>query len=185
MKTNRANLLLSVALLLVPAGCSKESEAATEPGPPQPVAIYLVARDVPSAELVRTDVRALPLREPPVLTSDDIVTYDWATHEIELTGEAYRRVRQVYRLPVDVDGVPFVVCVGRQPIYAGAFWTPLSSLSFDGVTIQQPMADQPPVIRLYRGYPGPDFSRGRDPRSNPRIMAALRAAGKLKQASDR
>jgi hypothetical protein len=173
--------LLVVGLGL--AGCGGRTPAPAETAPPPEVAIYLVARDVPAAELSTADVRGLPLREPPVITTGDIVTYDAATHEIELTPEAYRRVQQLYRLPVDVDGLPFVVTVGRQPIYAGAFWSPLSSLSSDGVTIPQPMdpGGGRPVIRLNLGYPAPDFWRGgRDPRPDPRVLAALEAAGKLK-----
>ena len=83
-------------------------------------------------------------------------------------------------MPVKVDGIPFVVCVGEQPIYAGAFWTPLSSLSFDGVVIMQPFDTDGTTIRIVLGYPGQDAFTGSDPRADDRVMKALEAAGKLK-----
>lgn len=177
----RVVLLVSVVL---PAACGRAATPTTDPASHQPVAIYLTSRDVPAAELATVDVRSLQLREPPLVTSADMITYDPATHEIELTPEAYARVQQVFRLPVDVDGVPFVVTVGRQPIYAGALWTPLSSLSFDGVVIMQPLEEAPPIIRLDRGYPASDFARGRDPRSDARVLSSLAAEGKLKQGAE-
>jgi hypothetical protein len=73
------------------------------------------------------------------------------------------------------------VCVDRQPIYSGAFWVAYSSLSFDGVVIDTFLATQDkPVLQIALGYPGPGFFQGEDPRSDPRIVQALKEAGKLK-----
>jgi hypothetical protein len=38
----------------------------------------------------------------------------------------------------------------------------------------------PQPIRIERGYPGPGFVVGEDPRGNAELMAALKRAGKLR-----
>lgn len=168
----KAYLFFILVFALVTAGC--------QPGENGDFAIYLLAQDVASVELAKVDLNQLALEEKPIISAKDIVTYDQTTHEIELTQAAYARIQQIFPLPVKVDGIPFVVCVGEQPIYAGAFWTPLSSLSFDGVVIMQPFETDGTTIRIVLGYPGPDAYIGRDPRADERVMKALQAAGKLK-----
>ena len=99
---------------------------------------------------------------------------------MELTQDAFQRIQDLFLLPVDVDGMPFVVSVGGDPVYGGAFWTPASSLIFDGVTIMEPFAQGSTTIRLELGYPSTEFVSGIDPRSDARIMEALETAGKLR-----
>ena len=142
--------------------------------------IYLLADEIPATELLPVDLNDLELQEEPILSSDDIVTYSWKRHEIELTAEAYERIQQLFTLPAKVRGIPFVVCVGPDRIYAGAFWTPVSSIGFDGVVICQPFDPDKRIIRIGLGYPCPEAFTGKDPRSDQRILQSLEAAGKLK-----
>jgi hypothetical protein len=62
---------------------------------------------------------------------------------------------------------------------AGAFWTPVSSISFDGVIIMEPYDANRHVIGLALEYPSPQAFRGEDPRANPKILEALAVRGKL------
>ena len=142
--------------------------------------IYLLAEDRPATQLADSDLTTLALQERPVIGLDDIVSYDRKSHVMQLTEAAYRRVQEVFPLPVRVDGIPFVVRAGGEPIYAGALWTPLSSLSFDGVIILQPFNENNTKIGLALGYPSPIVFTGEDPRADPRIIKALDYAGKLK-----
>lgn len=193
----RGVLLALIALVLAAllAGCvplpgapATAPQSAPPSIPAEGFAIYLLP-GVRSADLATLDLAALTLRQPPFLRGDDIVAdiiaYTPARHELALTLDALHRVQDLFAAPVPVSGVPFVVTVDRQPIYAGAFWTPLSSLSFDGVVILDPMVlpnETPahPAIRIDLGCPGPDFFTGPDPRNDPRILAAFKAAGKLR-----
>jgi len=138
-------------------------------------AIYLTEPDVPPAQVeVLSHVN---LTDRPVVSSEDIITYSAQTHEIRLTDQAFERI---CALEVPVQGRTFMVCVDKQPIYWGAFWTPISSISFDGVTIWQPYSTQGlAVITLQPGYPSSTFYGGEDPRNNPQILGALEQAGKL------
>jgi hypothetical protein len=85
------------------------------------------------------------------------------------------------QLEVPTSGKSFVVCVDKGAIYWGAFWTPISSQSFNGVTIWVPLfSQQENTIKIELGYPSESYYQGEDPRSNPIIMESLEKAGKLK-----
>lgn len=111
------------------------------------------------------------------ISIDDIISYTEATHQIELTADTYERIS---KLEIPVNGSVFVACIDSRPIYWGAFWTPISSISFDGVVIFIPPASARHLIQLQLGYPSPDFFTGEDPRPNPEILQSLGQAGKLK-----
>jgi hypothetical protein len=117
------------------------------------------------------------LSDFPVISSQDIVTYNAQTHELKLTEAAFERIS---KLDIPVSGKSFIVCVNRQPVYWGAFWTPVSSISFNGVTIWKPIDPlTTPIITLELGYPSPSFYGGNDPRNQPDILKSLQRAGKL------
>jgi hypothetical protein len=117
------------------------------------------------------------LATKPIIATSDIISYNAPTHEITLTAGAFERITS---LEVPVRGKSFVVCVDKKPIYWGAFWTSLSSMSFDGVTIWKLFGTQQSnTIKLELGYPSQSFYNGEDPRGNPEIMQALEKTGKL------
>ncbi len=164
------NVVLMMLALIV-AGCSASV--------PEAFTITLVQNDMATSEFQAAELATLELKNQPLLTADDIIAYESATHEILLTAGAFERLQDTFTTPVDVDGLPFVVSVGAERIYGGALWTPLSSLTFDGVIILQPFVAEPPVIRLDVGYPSPGVFTGADPRADERIMNALALLGKL------
>jgi len=169
--TERVALVTGATTASAPTGLTP-----TSPPPEGEFSIYLLAQDVSVAEWAELGLDTLELETEPLLTIDDIVTYRKETHEIELTPSAYERIEQ---LEVPISGLPFVVGVGRQPVYRGAFWTMLSSQSFDGVAIWVPLVEEFRLqIRL--GYPGPSHFQGQDPRSDARILRSLEQTGKLK-----
>jgi hypothetical protein len=137
-------------------------------------AIYLTKQDIPPARMEA--LSHVKLADQPIISVEDVITYNAQTHEIKLTDEAFERISQ---LDVSTGGKSFIVCVDKRPIYWGAFWVICSSLSFDGVTIWlPPILEQPYVIRLELGYPS-SFYTGEDPRSNPIVIESLEQAGKL------
>ena len=143
-------------------------------------AIYLLTQEIPATELSQVDIDQLVLEQEPILSGNDIVSYDKTSHSMELTQTAFTRIQQIFPMPVKVNGIPFVVCVGKQRIYTGAFWTPVSSLSFDGVVIMQPFDAKETTIQISLGYPVPKVFTGNDPRADPRIIKAFEQDKKLK-----
>jgi hypothetical protein len=138
-------------------------------------AIYLAKVDIPPSKMEA--LSHVELADQPIISIKDVITYNAQTHELKLTASAFERISQ---LDVPVRGKSFVVCVDRQPIYSGAFWTPISSISFDGVTIWKPYSFQgPPVITLELGYPSSSFYGGDDPRNRTEILRSLEQEGKL------
>ena len=100
---------------------------------------------------------------------------------MNLKEDAYLRLLALFMGGMPSSGVPFVMKAYEQPIYAGAFWTPLSSLSFDGVVILQPLDPAGQTLYIELGYPGPDFFTSEDPRGNPRLLQALEDAGLIRE----
>ncbi|MFH1486136.1 MAG: hypothetical protein ABIH46_08700 [Chloroflexota bacterium] len=137
--------------------------------------IYLLARDILISEM--PVVSHLELADRSLLSLGDIVSYSRKTHEIELSAQAAERL---LKLEVPTNGKVFVVCVDRQPVYWGAFWTPISSMSFDGVTILKPLSPGRHTIRLELGYPSGSSFSGENPRPDPKIMQSLQQADKLR-----
>lgn len=141
-------------------------------------AIYLLAQNIAADEILKADIDNLELDTHPVLSSKDILAYSKDTHEIELTPSAYKRIGE---LQVPTSGMPFVVCVNRQPIYGGAFWVGYSSMSFQGIAIDILYAQQNRPIKIQLGYPeSPELFVGDDSRSEIRILQSLEQEGKLK-----
>ncbi|RJQ37258.1 MAG: hypothetical protein C4555_06800 [Dehalococcoidia bacterium] len=167
--------LVLLAMLMLPAlfagGCTAVRPLSGGEG----FAIYLTAQDVPVSQMPKFS--HIEIAERPLLSLEDIVSYDRQTHEMELVPAAAQRI---FELPIPVGGKAFAVAVNRQPVYWGAFWTPLSSASFDGVTIVKPLSPEGHTIRLALGYPSESFFRGGDPRTDPSAMQSLQQAGKLK-----
>jgi hypothetical protein len=158
-----------LALLL--GGC------ATAPPEAEELALYLLAEEGPASLLEGAALDELALAETPIIGPDDVLAYDTDTHTMSLSQEAIARVRALFEPPVPTGGVPFVMTAGGERIYAGAFWTPLSSLSYDGVVIldaQMLSSVMPGDLRISLGYPVPEVFTGEDPRADPRILAAVR-----------
>ena len=163
-----ASIVFVLLMPLIFSGCNNPEQ--------EGFAIYLTKDNVPVSQMEA--LSHVEIANVPVFSDKDIISYSKESHEIELTAEAYERVMQ---LEVPTTGKSFVVCVDRSPIYWGAFWTPLSSISFNCVMIGVPSSsEQENTIRLALGYPLPSFYQGEDPRSNPVILESLDKAGKLK-----
>ena len=156
-----------IGTLLISVGCSTTNR--------EGFAIYLTKEDIPPGQMEA--LSHVDITEQPIISIGDIITYNAQTHEIKLTASAYEHI---ISLEVPVRGKSFMVCVDKKPIYWGAFWIPVSSISFDGVTIWKPLSSQElKVIALELGYPSSSFYSGEDPRNNPEVLNSLKQAGKL------
>ena len=173
MKILSGYILASLALLSI-TGVLFLSVGCTAPDR-EGFAVYLTKEDIPPAQMPA--LSHVDIAEQPVIAMDDIITYNAQTHELKLAARAYEAVAN---LDVPVRGRSFLVCVDRQPLYWGAFWTPISSMSFDGVTIWKPITPaEPYIVTLELGYPAASFYKGNDPRDNPEVIESLEQAGKL------
>lgn len=163
----KLTVLTMVTLVLAIGGCTSAKG--------EGFAIYLTKGDVPPARMEA--LSHVEVTDKPIVGMNDIITYNAQTHELKLTASAFERIA---RLDVPIEGRSFVVCVDKRLIYWGAFWTPISSVSFDGVAIWKPYSSQgPPVVTLELGYPSSSFYGGEDPRNSAEVLQSLDRAGKL------
>ena len=95
----------------------------------QRFAIYLVGEPEDPREALKKPPGQLVLRDEPVLTDEDIASYDWETHRITL------REGRHLRLPERVVHEVFVVVAMGERCYAGAFISPISSWAAPGIPI--------------------------------------------------
>ncbi len=127
--------------------------------------------------------RLLSAQGKPILTDADIVAYSWPTHTLilkpgvvtKLKAELMSKLSHSFPFKVEADGV---IC------YQGVFTTSESSIPQSCAVINLNPIGKPPAERKDRlsitlGYPSEKFFRGKDPRGDPRIRAALVALGKL------
>jgi len=141
--------------------------------------VYLVKQDTSPEQMMDANLTQLQLEEPPLLTIDDIVAYSWETHEMELTASAFERIAWLERTRLSMAGLSFVICAGGERIYGGALWTSYSSVPYGGIVIDLYPASSGQPLPIGLGYPSPEWFRGEDLRSDPRIHRSLGEAGKL------
>jgi hypothetical protein len=118
------------------------------------------------------------------LTEREIDFYEWSTHKLKLKPGVVNKVESKLSGSL-VHGVRFMVAANGVNCYEGVFTTSLSSFSqscpvicFEDIETDPDRWDTELMISL--GYPGPEYFRGKDPRSDPRIRAALLALCKLR-----
>lgn len=153
-----------------------------EASPAEAFELYLLANEnARGMDVIDTPLETLALADAPLLTTTDLVNYERSSHTIQLTDEGLRKVTALFEEGFQVAGIPFVIVARGERLYAGAFWTPLSSQSFDGVVIMDPVfSTENNTLQIALGYPGVDFYSGADPRIDARLLDALDEAGVLK-----
>jgi len=174
--------LILVLFVLTLNACQAQAEEPPAELEGDPFAIYLLADaqlSGPSAQ--RMDIEDLPLAEQPLITIDDIASYDWQRQGINLDDEAYFRLVSMFVGGMPSSGVPFVVTSYQQRIFSGSFWAPYSTLSFDGVVLMQPLDPAGQTLYFKLGYPGEDNFTGEDPRFDPRILEVLEEADVIRE----
>jgi hypothetical protein len=177
MMVKKISLMLILVLFALSA-CQTPVEEVEAPLEGEPFALYLLGDpQITGPDIKNYDLDQLPLAALPLFTTENLVSYDWDYHGINLTQSAYLQLLAIFSGGIPASGLPFVILAYEQPIYAGAFWTPFSSLSFDGVTILQPSdpAGQPLYITL--GYPGENFSPAKTPGATPACSKPWRMRG--------
>lgn len=160
--------LLSISFLAF-LGC----DVTNEHSPTSAFAIYRLKDSTLTASRVwNLPIDSLVLADAPFLTQDSLKSYHWQTHVFVATASIDTELAVLARRIGSTGGIPFVVMVGRDRIYLGAFWYPYSSLS-----------PSVPYIDLWTHshqiqkpwYPADSV----DKRNDHRIYSALKDAGVL------
>src|SRR5262249_24518141 len=125
----------------------------------------------------------LCLRDPAgrlLISSDEIESYEWATHTIVLRAGVGEKLRKSRLGPKPRLTHPFVAALGTEPVYEGEIVSALSSRSVDKVCI---VLDLEPRrfdrLKIDLGYASAKIFAV-DHRKDDRIKKSLGAAEKLK-----
>ena len=157
-------LLATVVTIVMSTGCTQPAKFTTTTSTKitttatqtEGFAVYLTKGEIAPSQM--EPLSHVKIADEPIIGLNDIITYNSATHEIVLTDEAFQRIAA---LRPSVYGQSFVVCVDRNPIYWGAFWTLISSVPFSGITIEVPFnSPGNNSITINPGYPSPAFFKG-------------------------
>jgi hypothetical protein len=181
-------LIYSVLALLFAAGfllifsrlapLSPQAQHSPTAQNPPTFAIYLLADEMAVEQAVKADVNRLRLAHQPVLTLSEVLGYTQESGEMRLVPAAAARLG---RLSVPVSGVPFVIVINGRPAYTGAFWTGVSSLSYDlSIVADVLLVPTTGRLRFDLGYPtSPQFFQGHDWRAAPDLLSVFEQTGKL------
>jgi len=116
------------------------------------------------------DLDDIVIDASPILTLDDIISYTWSVHELEVTEAARDRLAAVEL------GRIFVVTALDDRMYMGAFWEPASSVAPVAISISKwHLENEDSPLALWSLVEdGAD-----DVRADSKIRRVLEAAGKL------
>lgn len=163
----RTSLLLLIPLLAV--GCE---DLSTDRPPTESWVIFrLRDESITAYDASRQPLGTLVLADEPFMTVADIGAYHWSSHTFVPSPRIENQLIAMRDSRGSVFGIPFVVKVGNDRIYMGAFWYAYSSLAptFPHIDlISNPHQIQPSWM------PGDT-----DVRYDIRIYDALRRAGVL------
>ncbi len=70
------------------------------------------------------------LYEKPIITENDIVSFNWETQTIKLTDEALKKIAE---LQIPLQGLAVAITINKEVIYGFWFWNISSSLGCDYV----------------------------------------------------
>jgi len=142
--------------------------------------VYTLTSDVTdrvNSYLYRSKPSEIPLAEYPIISEDDLLSYDWNTHTLLLRHSIWYKLRE----PA-VHGAPFVVVADGVPLYVGAFWTSISSFATPVPVIMWDQKRESTHLTIQRGYPSPEVAgEVADPRANDQLRKVLEELGKLKR----
>ena len=168
----KTSLAICMVFSLIIAGCTKNATVPQESH--YDFAIFLLANDTLSTlDVKNTSLDALMLASQPLITTGDVVTYNWSAHELTLTAQGYANYASVRQKIRSTFGLPFIVIAAGEKIYLGTFY-PLES-SYMHMDLPSVALDSFKGIRICRA---PD-STVTDRRNDPRIYNALLKANKI------
>ena len=171
-----ATVLLFAAMVLALTACGvADNGGAFE--------IYLLADASEFSD--GADIGNYRLADTPVLTQDDIIEYNWSEQSFTTSHNFIEQKISVNGL-VPLSGLPFVVVCNGERIYAGFFWSPLSSQMAYSPSIyvigtaSEPDPEKQSTYNITTITIDGDDNGALANMTDKRIKDALSASGKLK-----
>lgn len=197
MKPAKIAVTLLLGVLIVSGLACAGGGTSSEPTPtPTPTTTATVDENTGSFEIYLAinssaydfrdncnDIENVTLQEKPIISTDEIRSYNWSNHCIELTEEGCHHVATALGEPYHSLN-PFVVVANGERIYIGSFY------SFWAAAISSFLPPPCPIVSIYEpvgcslcisgeSFQSSNTSNESDVRYDSRIYQALKQAGKL------
>jgi hypothetical protein len=172
----KIHIVYVVFFSLIFFSCSENSitESSLERG----LNFYLLKDPHTTANQVyNSDIYSLKLAERPFLSYKDLVYYKWSEHSFKIDSINAKTIQNICKNNTTVFGIPFVVTVGQERIYLGAFWFLFSSLAPVFPHINSPIenGENSCIFVINKSWD----STKTDLRNDPRIYNVLKKYGLL------
>ena len=117
-------------LLFIPLLAFACVDLSTDQPPTESWAIYRLRDDsITAYDASRQPLGTLVLADEPFMTVADISAYHWSSHTFVPSPRIENQLTTLRDSHGSLSGIPFVVKVGDDRIYLGAFWYAYSSLA--------------------------------------------------------
>jgi hypothetical protein len=171
--------IIIIILMILISGCVKDQNPFS-PWSQDCFTITLLADSTITAiEAADKPIEALNLAPTPLITTEDMVFYQWSHHRFSLKPDTDKALKKVVSRQQTVFGIPFITTVGDDRIYLGAFWFIFSSVAPHFPTIEVGMLlgenNTTSIFTIEKTW----FDEEEDKRNDPRIYQALKKAGVL------
>ncbi len=135
---------------------------------------------LPKKEISEEEIKEIKIDElegVPLISESDIISYDRRSHSLFLNPISCEKLDALK------TGTILFICVDNMPIYCAALWHGGMAIGYQGVVILRDRYwnSRKCSIQIQCGYPTIKVFSGVDLRDDPKILDALRAAGKLKE----
>lgn len=170
-------MILGLLLAFAFTSCDKDEDHPAASGDGK-VEFYKLDKEVRVANACQIDTARSTLQATPIVSNDEIRSYDPGTHEFRLSDAAWKRLDT---LP---DWAPLALTLNGRIVYA-FFHKPTysSSTCFESITMQlRPKLSgftAEATVRISLGYPV-NYANIEDKRNDAALLAELRAQRKLR-----
>ena len=168
---SKAIIIMFLFVILI--GCKEETTSSNNQT--GELSIFLLKDDtLTTSQAKEKPLSTLIVNDQPVISINDIVSYGWTEHSIELTNEGTEKFKSVESKVKSTFGLPFIVVANNEKIYLGNIYPYYSSYIHPDI----PSIGVAPFMSL-KIERAPD-QKIEDKRSDGRIYAALEKRNKLK-----
>lgn len=169
----KCKTFIRLIMVLILWACSSPSGASKKPC--DNLGIYLLKDStLTTRDAISAGIEALELRENPLLALDEIYSYRWANHSMDIDSVAVRRFKAMDRQQISTAGRPFVFIVDDERIYLGNIYPCYSSYMPEKL----PYIEVAPFTEMKINKP--ILNGAADVRNDPRIYEKLKIYNKLK-----
>ncbi len=136
--------------------------------------IYLLKDSLLTTSFAKINkLESLGIQSAPIINLNDVISYDWSIHKMNLHSEAFDRFKTLDTKAISTDGLPFIIIVHGERIYLGNIYPCYSSL----IHIDLPSINIAPFteMRINRA-----LGAYEDKRVDQRIYRVLQSNNKLK-----